>query len=687
MKTLKTLFPLVAAALLTGCATLAPEPMSLEQAEVLRSRLDKALDQEADISSVGYRILREIPSGKHKKFSAYPPFLYIGANEGVSQAYQKRLGAVMVTALVPGFMPEGTGLKRGDEVISFEGQAIKSELELNGLLEKNAWLDKARFGFQRGAETFELTLPLFTSRQMIFFNYHPTAMILAAALSPSNIQVSQGMLDFVQSDDELACVLGHELAHVTENHFADARMNALTTSLAAAFAGGAMQQVTGSSDTSLMQTMMNSAHSVGSEKEADRAGFQYAFEAGFDPLQAIAIWKRFSEMAPATNRYSFAMTHPTSKDRMAAMEKYPSQLTEERKQYLERLEQLKKNLPRDDSAAPLGAASARPEKSKLLRRALTTTHVKIGWVTADVGDEVLEFEPGIQRIFWFGDIDHPISLGSIKCRAEWTAPGGLVYANETFDCTSPWSSAALYLDDDELGPLKSGRWQLKVYYKEKLMDDRAFRVKAGAVSSAEAPAVIQKTAVTADPDKKFKSDLALALDQMMSGSSKDGAALIEKISQENPGRAEPHTELARFYIAQNLLNEAILAGEKAVTKNKKDAQAYSTLGLVYFKSGNKELAIENLKKASELEPESEKHLYNLGSIYFEEKKYEESGKVFERYAAAYPASIKGMIGLGMARAGSKDYPAARAAFQKVLELDPANRDAERMLKTLPAPAA
>lgn len=103
-----------------------------------------------------------------------------------------------------------------------------------------------------------------------------------------NITVSTGMMDFTDSDDELALILGHELAHNTMGH---------------------IRKVVGN----LILSGFATRYTRPFELESDYVGLYYMVRAGFDPNGVEAFWRRLADVDPrSVNR---AKTHPTLPDR------------------------------------------------------------------------------------------------------------------------------------------------------------------------------------------------------------------------------------------------------------------------------------------------------------------------------------------------------------------------------------
>jgi Zn-dependent protease with chaperone function len=123
----------------------------------------------------------------------------------------------------------------------------------------------------------------------------------AMAMANYSIYVYSGLMADMD-DDELAIVLGHELAHATYEHSrrqaSKNQITGLAGQAAALGAGmikspvakGAAQQA-----TALGVTTFGNAFSREYEDQADRVGLRYVYEAGYDYTKAPKLWRRFAE--------------------------------------------------------------------------------------------------------------------------------------------------------------------------------------------------------------------------------------------------------------------------------------------------------------------------------------------------------------------------------------------------------
>ena len=157
------------------------------------------------------------------------------------------------------------------------------------------------------------------------------ARINAFALPGGFIGVHTGLLEATRNEDELAGVLAHEVAHVTQRHIARAihansRQSLLSTAimLGAMIAGAAsgssdvMQAGAAVAQGSAAQAQINFTRS--NEYEADRIGIASLADAGFDPYGMASFFEVMSRQtttAPDDRAPSFLMTHPVTTARIA----------------------------------------------------------------------------------------------------------------------------------------------------------------------------------------------------------------------------------------------------------------------------------------------------------------------------------------------------------------------------------
>lgn len=134
------------------------------------------------------------------------------------------------------------------------------------------------------------------------------------------IGVYTGIIDRLKlTDDELAAVMGHEIAHALREHSREkasqqALSNLLTSTVAAATG------VNGGLVDMGAQMMVHLPNSRGMELESDVMGLELMARAGYDPRNAPNLWRKMQQASGGNQGAAFLSTHPTGDNRIAAME-------------------------------------------------------------------------------------------------------------------------------------------------------------------------------------------------------------------------------------------------------------------------------------------------------------------------------------------------------------------------------
>jgi len=140
-----------------------------------------------------------------------------------------------------------------------------------------------------------------------------------------SIWVFSALLDDLRSDDELAAVLGHELAHFTHEHGRRARKQALWQQLAITGANAAIAHIDDPATRDVVARLGNlglgawsNGYGRNQEDQADRVGLRYAYEAGFDVRQATEPWRRLLQRQGEEGRIEnfFSYNHSRPSDRI-----------------------------------------------------------------------------------------------------------------------------------------------------------------------------------------------------------------------------------------------------------------------------------------------------------------------------------------------------------------------------------
>jgi len=149
--------------------------------------------------------------------------------------------------------------------------------------------------------------------------------INAFALPGGKVGFYTGLIDLAANDDEIAIVMGHEVAHVTSRHGAERQSQAMLIGL-----GGVALGVGTRNDKNseyyllaygLSSTLGTLAYSRNHETEADDIGLRFAAKAGYDPRAAASFWRKMAAKESGGRPPTLLSTHPSSQDRIANLER------------------------------------------------------------------------------------------------------------------------------------------------------------------------------------------------------------------------------------------------------------------------------------------------------------------------------------------------------------------------------
>jgi predicted Zn-dependent protease len=125
------------------------------------------------------------------------------------------------------------------------------------------------------------------------------------------------------TDDELAAVMGHEIAHALREHSREQMSQQAIAQAGIGIAGAIFgvgdlgQNVAGMvADVTLFKPK-----SRGMETEADRIGIELAARAGYNPQAAISLWQKMEKLAGGQPP-KWLSTHPPHADRIADLQNY-----------------------------------------------------------------------------------------------------------------------------------------------------------------------------------------------------------------------------------------------------------------------------------------------------------------------------------------------------------------------------
>jgi hypothetical protein len=150
------------------------------------------------------------------------------------------------------------------------------------------------------------------------FEVLDTDTINAYAAPTGPIYVTMGLLEALESDDELAAVLGHELSHSERKHARQQYDKAQQTGILGMVVTVATGFPWASLGTDILGTVMVRGYSRGYELEADRDGMMAAYAAGFDPEEYLRVQDKLEEVQRQKGEgagLDWLRTHPRGDER------------------------------------------------------------------------------------------------------------------------------------------------------------------------------------------------------------------------------------------------------------------------------------------------------------------------------------------------------------------------------------
>lgn len=146
----------------------------------------------------------------------------------------------------------------------------------------------------------------------------------AFSLPGGFIYFYEGLIDNAESDDELAGVVAHEIAHASLRHIATLERESSKLSLItlpAILIGILVGNPGLISASQLLTQAKGSGWSVKAEKAADLAGFDYMTAAGYNPVALLTFMERlaFRDRLQNMGDWGIYTTHPPSQERAEAM--------------------------------------------------------------------------------------------------------------------------------------------------------------------------------------------------------------------------------------------------------------------------------------------------------------------------------------------------------------------------------
>lgn len=293
--------------ILSSCASVATRlppaassAVAVEKDGQTQTALDIYEGMNARLQAIARPILREnAPLCKRTRGD-------IGVQTATLKSYPKALSALAEKTLNIGKEPQVvfvyagvSGIKVGDEIVQNGKPVSANKIRIDG---GDIYIRSPKSG------TDLLTQAAFDTSKAVTICDYPVTLRYSAAINAyatgRSIIVTTRMMDFA-TDDELALVVGHELAHNTHSHVRKVIQNRIIS-----FGAGRFTRQF--------------------ESEADYVGLYYMARAGYDPQKAIGFWRRLAQIS--VNALYEAKSHPITAERYVRLQQAALEIESKRLQ-------------------------------------------------------------------------------------------------------------------------------------------------------------------------------------------------------------------------------------------------------------------------------------------------------------------------------------------------------------------
>jgi predicted Zn-dependent protease len=124
------------------------------------------------------------------------------------------------------------------------------------------------------------------------------------------------------SDDEIAVVMGHEIAHALREHSREQVSQAIAAQTASGVGAALFGLGQGSADMAgvAYQSLIATRFSRTDESEADRIGLELTARAGYDPRAGVSLWQKMIKASGGASPPEVLSSHPANSSRVRQIE-------------------------------------------------------------------------------------------------------------------------------------------------------------------------------------------------------------------------------------------------------------------------------------------------------------------------------------------------------------------------------
>jgi predicted Zn-dependent protease len=205
------------------------------------------------------------------------------------------------------------GLTPAQEVEMGRQSAPQMAQEFGGLYNDDAVQLKVRSIGQKLLNNSKL------DKSVYDFNFYALAdnqTVNAFALPGGQIFITMALLNQLETEDEVAGVLGHEIAHVVHRHSAE---HMAKTGLISGIVNGVVMgsgSMSGAQVANYVGQMMNLKYGRDDEMESDKFGIKYMYQAGYNPEKLINVMQVLAKASGGRSGSDFMSSHPSPANRI-----------------------------------------------------------------------------------------------------------------------------------------------------------------------------------------------------------------------------------------------------------------------------------------------------------------------------------------------------------------------------------
>jgi Zn-dependent protease with chaperone function len=212
-----------------------------------------------------------------------------------------------------------------------QASSVKAYAQMMGEAQKKGVLDRNPAQVQRVKSIVSRLIPQTTVFRPEAAKWPWEAHVIsideanAWAMPGGKMAIYTGLIEKLNlTDDEIAAVMGHEIAHALREHARERISRQMGTQMAVGIAGAlfGIGELGQSLGNMVADVTLNLPNSRLHETEADRIGVELAARAGYDPRAAIRLWEKMAKGSNGGQPPKWLSTHPSHEDRLSDLKVY-----------------------------------------------------------------------------------------------------------------------------------------------------------------------------------------------------------------------------------------------------------------------------------------------------------------------------------------------------------------------------